>query len=148
MNDVSYINKTDEDVLELSTLKELVSYALKKEEANNVVFSIVFVNDDEIHQLNKQYRNIDRATDVLSFAFEDNDDLDNEEIRVLGDIYISLDKAHSQALDYGHSYLRELSFLTIHGILHLLGYDHIEPEAEKIMFARQEAILDEFGIKR
>ena len=67
---------------------------------------------------------------------------------MLGDIYISLDKAHSQAIEYGHSFLRELSFLTIHGFLHLLGYDHMKPDDEKVMFTLQEEILDAYGIKR
>ena len=67
---------------------------------------------------------------------------------MLGDIYISLDKAHSQAIEYGHSFLRELSFLTIHGFLHLLGYDHMNPDDEKVMFTLQEEILDAYGIKR
>jgi probable rRNA maturation factor len=69
-------------------------------------------------------------------------------IKVLGDIYISLDKAKSQSIDYGHSYLRELSFLMVHGFLHLLGYDHMNEKDEKEMFELQEEILDEYGIKR
>ena len=98
--------------------------------------------------MNREYRGIDRETDVISFALEDHKDIEFENLRLLGDVYISIDKARSQALDYGHSLKRELSFLTIHGLLHLLGYDHMKPEDEKVMFGLQEEILDKYGIKR
>lgn len=147
MNDVSFINHTNQEIKEIEVLEKLINYAISCEKINNVIFSIVFVEDEEMQSMNKQYRNIDKTTDVLSFAFEDNN-IVNSPIRVLGDIYISLDKAHEQAQSYGHAYLRELSFLMIHGFLHLLGYDHMEEADEKKMFARQEEILDEFGIKR
>ena len=86
---------------------------------------------------------------VITFALEDEDSiiLPNDE-RVLGDIYISIDKAESQALEYGHSLLRELSFLAVHGFYHLLGYDHMRPEDEKVMFKKQEEVLSLLGIKR
>lgn len=148
MNDISFVNNTDSEIGELDTLKKLVDYAISYEKVNNVVFSVIFINDDEMHKMNKQYRNIDRPTDVLSFAFEDNMEICNDEVRMLGEIYISIDKAKEQAVTYGHAYLRELSFLMIHGFLHLLGYDHMEEEDEKEMFNRQEVILNEFGIKR
>jgi probable rRNA maturation factor len=150
MSDISFINETNEDIKELEVLEKLINYALDYEKINNAVFSITFINDDKMHELNKTYRNIDRTTDVLSFAFEDSiDEFDsNIPIRMLGDIYISIDKAHEQAISYGHSYLRELSFLMIHGFLHLLGYDHMESDDEKVMFGRQEAILNGYGIER
>jgi probable rRNA maturation factor len=149
MNDVSFINETNEKLNEIETLEKLIDYAISYEKINNAVFSITFIDNEKMHQMNKQYRNIDRPTDVLSFAFEDNEEIiDNNQTRMLGDIYISLDKAHEQAEEYGHTYLRELSFLMIHGFLHLLGYDHMNVEDETEMFARQEAILDGFGIKR
>jgi probable rRNA maturation factor len=150
MSDISFINETNEDIKELEVLEKLINYALDYEKINNAVFSITFINDDKMHELNKTYRNIDRTTDVLSFAFEDNIDEFNSNIpiRMLGDIYISIDKAHEQAISYGHSYLRELSFLMIHGFLHLLGYDHMESDDEKVMFGRQEAILNGYGIER
>ena len=87
-------------------------------------------------------------TDVISFALEDDKTFNRTDIRILGDIYISIDKVKSQALEYGHSFKRELYFLCIHGLLHLLGYDHMTKEDEKIMFERQERVLDGFGIKR
>ena len=100
-----------------------------------------------IQEVNRTYRGVDRVTDVISFALEDNKTIDLN-VRLLGDIYICLDKAHEQAIEYGHSFLREICFLSIHGFLHLLGYDHMEKEEEEVMFRRQEEILDEFGIKR
>ena len=95
------------------------------------------------------YRNIDRETDVITFALEDEDTLvlPNEE-RILGDIYISIDKAKQQAKEYNHSLLRELSFLAVHGFYHLLGYDHQTKEEEEIMFKKQEEVLESYGITR
>jgi probable rRNA maturation factor len=148
MNEISITNRTSENISEIDVLEKLINFAISYEKTNNVIFDVIFINDDEMHKLNKQYRNIDRSTDVLSFAFEDSNDVFNNEIRMLGEIYISVDKAHEQAVAYGHAYLRELSFLTIHGFLHLLGYDHMEADDEKEMFTRQEAILNEFGIER
>ena len=124
-----------------ATLQELG----KKEE---YAISIILVKKRKIHEINRDYRGIDRPTDVITFALEDYEDITYDGYRLLGDIYISIDKARSQAEEYGHSFLRELSFLAVHGFLHLLGYDHMEPEEEKVMFGRQELILDEFGIKR
>ena len=112
------------------------------------IFSIIFVEDDEIHQINKDYRKIDRITDVISFAFEDYEDIEYNDIRMLGDIYICIPQMKRQAEEYGHSEKRELSFLAVHGLLHLLGYDHMEPEDEKVMFSLQELILDGEDIKR
>ncbi len=129
-------------------LPEVLDLALKHEKVNNAIFSIVFVDDEEIRRINKEYRGIDRVTDVISFAFEDNKDLEYNDIRLLGDIYICIPKMKSQAEEYGHSKKRELSFLTVHGLLHLLGYDHMNEEEEKIMFDLQELILDEANIKR
>ncbi|HHX16447.1 MAG TPA: rRNA maturation RNase YbeY [Mollicutes bacterium] len=147
MNDISFINQTDKKIEEMKVLEELINFAVSYEKLDNVIFNIVFIDDNQMHKLNKQYRGVDKTTDVLSFAFEDNEDL-KEEVRMLGEIYISLDKAYEQAVSYGHSNLRELSFLMIHGFLHLLGYDHMEDQEEKEMFDRQEVILNEFGIKR
>ena len=147
MNDISFINQTDKKIEEMKVLEELINFAVSYEKLDNVIFNIVFIDDNQMHKLNKQYRGVDKTTDVLSFAFEDNEDL-KEKVRMLGEIYISLDKAYEQAVSYGHSNLRELSFLMIHGFLHLLGYDHMEDQEEKEMFDRQEVILNEFGIKR
>lgn len=110
------------------------------------IVSVSFVDNTFIHQLNRDYRKIDRPTDVISFAFLDGESdreaqLNGRGIVCLGDIYISIDKAKEQAEEYGHSLNRELSFLFVHGLLHLLGYDHMTPEDEKVMFALQDEIL-------
>ena len=96
----------------------------------------------------KDYRKIDRITDVISFAFEDYEDIEYNDIRMLGDIYICIPQMKRQAEEYGHSEKRELSFLAVHGLLHLLGYDHMEPEDEKEMFDLQNKLLDGYNIKR
>ena len=117
------------------------------------VISISFVDNKYIHKINKKYRDVDRETDVISFAFLDDDsDRDNtlhsKGVVPLGDIYISVDKAKEQAESYGHSLERELSFLYVHGLLHLLGYDHQNEAEEKEMFSIQEEILNKLGVKR
>ena len=117
------------------------------------VISISFVDNKYIHKINKKYRDVDRETDVISFAFLDDDEnrdntLHSKGIVPLGDIYISVDKAKEQAENYGHSLERELSFLYVHGLLHLLGYDHQNEEQEKEMFSLQEEILQKLGVTR
>lgn len=129
-------------------LYEVIEATLKEEQVSNAVFSVIFVGLDEIHELNKNYRGIDRPTDVISFALEDSEDFELEGVRVLGDIYVCIDKMKEQALEYGHSEKRELSFLVCHGLLHLLGYDHMEKEDEVIMFGKQDKILETVGITR
>lgn len=141
------INTLDKKIEELETVQKLLEYAVKREKIEDAVFNVIIVDNDKIHEINREYRHIDRPTDVISFALEDYHDIDYD-FRLLGDIYISYDKALGQANEYGHSLLRELSFLTIHGLLHLLGYDHMEKEDEEIMFAKQELILNEFGISK
>jgi probable rRNA maturation factor len=113
--------------------------------------SVSFVSNEEIRSLNRDYRNVDRETDVLSFPmYEGDDDIDvYSDSAVLGDIIISAEKAVAQAAEYGHSVERELAFLAVHSTLHLLGYDHeTSPEDEADMFYRQEEILKLAGIPR
>ena len=141
-------NETNEKLDELQQIQKLMEFAIQYEKLRNVEFNIILVDNDYIHSLNRDYRGIDRETDVITFALEDVDDISYENYRLLGDIYISVDKARSQSREYGHSFLRELSFLSVHGFLHLLGYDHMNEKDEKVMFELQERILDEFGIKR
>ena len=109
------------------------------------IISISLVNDETIHQINNDYRHIDRVTDVISFAFNDGEDRESlyhsGSMVVLGDIYICIDQAKRQAEEYGHSLDREMRFLFVHGLLHLLGYDHMKKEDEEIMFPLQEEIL-------
>ena len=146
---IEIFNQTDEEIEELDIVKEILEFAIKKEKLNNVEFNLIIVDNDYIHKLNKEYRNIDRETDVITFALEDEKDFVLPgDVRVLGDIYISLDKARSQAEEYGHSFKREICFLAVHGFYHLLGYDHMNEEDEKIMFAKQEEVLKEYGVNR
>lgn len=150
MDNVEIFNETNEEIKDIGVLKPLLEYARKVEglDDTELEFSVIIVDNKRIHEINKLYRNIDRPTDVISFALEDYKDVEFDNYRPLGDIYISIDKVKEQANEYGHSELRELAFLTIHGFLHLLGYDHMKKEDEEIMFARQELILDGFGIER
>ena len=149
MNEFEIFNQTDRDIPELETVKSVLQHAVVKEKLENVIFNVIIVDNDYIHELNKNYRNIDRETDVITFALEDEKDMVSPVgERVLGDIYISIDKAISQAEEYGHSLLRELSFLAVHGFYHLLGYDHMTEEEEKVMFSKQEEVLHECEIER
>ena len=113
------------------------------------IISVSLVDNDFIHEMNRDYRGIDRPTDVISFAFLDNEDratlCKSKEPVCLGDIYISVDKAKEQAEEYGHSIKRELSFLFVHGLLHLLGYDHMNQADEEVMFKLQDEILPKEG---
>ena len=142
------INELDVEIEELNTVKELLNFVIEKEKLENCIFNIIIVDNTYIHKLNKEYRGIDRETDVISFALEDTKDFIYSDFRLLGDIYISLDKVKEQSNLYGHSFLRELAFLSVHGLLHLLGYDHMEKIEEEEMFEKQDEILDGFGIKR
>jgi probable rRNA maturation factor len=115
--------------------------------------SITFVTNEAIHEINRKYRDKDQPTDVISFALEELGEGEVEIVgegipRVLGDIIISTDRTKEQAQEYGHSFERELGFLAVHGFLHLLGYDHMTPEDEKVMFSKQDEILSSFGLGR
>ncbi|WP_010632215.1 rRNA maturation RNase YbeY [Sporolactobacillus vineae] len=116
--------------------------------------SVTFVNNPRIQDINREYRGINRPTDVISFALEEMAEgevpilPEDGEPRVLGDIIVSLEKAAEQADAYGHSFERELGFLVVHGLLHLLGYDHATPAEEKVMFGLQEKILSSYGLSR
>ncbi len=147
MNTIEFFNETNIVVPELKEMKRLVKYAMKHEKLDNLEFGVIIVDNKKIRELNREYRKIDKETDVISFALEDYKQVIYDKIRVLGDIYISIDKAKEQAKEYEHSLLKELSFLMIHGFLHLLGYNHINEEDEKIMFEKQKEILDNYGIK-
>ena len=143
------INNYDKEIEEISILQSYIEFVVKEEHLENCFFNIILINNIEIKEINRQYRNIDRETDVITFALEDYDDgIKNVKYRLLGDIYISVDKTYEQAQLYGHSVKRELCFLATHGILHLLGFDHMTEEEEKIMFKRQEELLNAYKIQR
>ena len=129
-------------------LNEVINHTLEVMDAKESIFTIIFVTKEEIHELNKQYRGVDRVTDVISFALEDAHDVSLTDVRVLGDIYICIDRMKEQAIEYNHSETRELSFLTVHGLLHLLGYDHQTKEDEEVMFNLQRKILSDLNINR
>ncbi len=142
------INNYNGDVDELDILESYIKFVTKKLDIENAIFNIILVDDKYIHELNKNYRGVDRKTDVISFALEDGDTYNNPYIRMLGDIYICVPVAYEQAEIYGHSRTREICFLATHGILHLLGYDHMNESDEKIMFQKQEELLSLYEIKR
>lgn len=147
MNKIEIFNQTDNKIDELKEVYNFIKYSSKKLGLKNAVFNIIIISNEEIQIINKEYRGIDKETDVISFALEEVEDI-KYKFRLLGDIYISIDRAITQADEYEHSLLRELSFLSIHGLLHLLGYDHMNEKDEKIMIEKQEELLNEYGIAR
>ncbi|WP_027089271.1 rRNA maturation RNase YbeY [Thomasclavelia saccharogumia] len=145
---VNEVEGFDEDYQQiyLEIIKETVN---QLEIDEDLELSCILVDDQKIHEINKEYRNIDRSTDVISFALEDNEQYYVSGMpRSLGDIFISIDHAKMQAEEYGHSLKREMCFLFTHGLLHLLGFDHMEVEDEKEMIAMQKTILEALAIGR
>ena len=147
MNYVEFFNNYDKNI-DLDTPKNFINFCLNKLSLKNLLFNVIIIGNDDIKKINKEYRNIDNPTDVISFALEDNKQIDIPDVRVLGDIYISYDKVISQAKEYGHSEKREICFLAIHGLLHLLGSDHMTKEDEEKMFSLQKELLESYGIKK
>ncbi|MCP8616898.1 rRNA maturation RNase YbeY [Salirhabdus salicampi] len=145
-------NEVTKDHKEL--IEKLLVFAGSKEGVKeDGEVSITFVSDQQIQEINREYRHKDQPTDVISFAMQEEGDgempiYDDKQPILLGDIIISIERAKEQASDYGHTLERELGFLALHGFLHLLGYDHMSEEEEQEMFQKQEAILQEFGLKR
>ena len=150
MNKIEIFVSIDKEIKELEVVEKVLYKAMEKEKLDNTSFNVIIVDNNYIHELNRTYRHIDRETDVITFALEDEDTIVMAPgvERILGDIYISYDKAGEQSLEYQHSLLRELAFLAVHGFYHLLGYDHQTEEEEKIMFTKQEEVLEEYGIRR
>lgn len=139
----------EEDMTEL--MEEAAALILEDEgvRADEAEISVTFVTDEEIRELNAQFRGIDRATDVLSFPqFEDVQDIPDEGPAVLGDVVISLERARAQAEEFGHSEKRETIYLFVHSILHLLGYDHMEEDEKKEMRAAEEKTMEKLGLAR
>ena len=138
-------------------IKKVLSQCFKEEnmEDSNLCVTVTLTTPKRIQEINRQYRNIDKATDVLSFPMFEKDELDNiiknekfENEDILGDIIISVEKVKEQAIEYGHSFERELSYMVVHGFYHLMGYDHIEDDDRKIMRAKEEKILEKLKISR
>ncbi len=140
-------NTTDEDI-DTSELDKVIKFACNHLNIKNPLLNIVIVDNKKIREINKEYRGKDSVTDVISFAFEEVDDVDYIDMRFLGEIYISYERCKEQASDFGHSVRREFSYLAVHGLLHLLGYDHIKEEDKKVMRALEEEILNEYDITR
>jgi len=139
------ITNLQEKILVDEGLKEVITKAVLStlnEEKQEGVVSIALVDNAYIQKLNREYRQIDAPTDVLSFPLADDED------EILGDVVISLEKAQEQAKDYGHSFYREVAFLTVHGVLHLLGHDHYEEEETRLMREKEEKILKVLGLVR
>ena len=138
-------------------IKKVVEQCFKEEKLENskLYISITLTNPENIHRINKQYRDVDRETDVLSFPMFERNELD-EKIRnndfehedVLGDIVISIEKVKGQAQEYGHSFEREFAYMIVHGFYHLIGYDHIKEEDKIVMRPKEENVLNKLGIRR
>lgn len=163
MLDIALYDETEgTDKKHLNLIEKLLLASAKKLSLeDNVEVSVTIVDNKRIQEINREYRSIDKPTDVISFALEDNDEedfdvffdeiFDEEDMkipRLLGDIFISFDKAEEQAKEFGHALNREIGFLAVHGFLHLNGYDHQTEIEEKEMFSLQEEILEENGLER
>lgn len=135
----------------INTLNKVLKECFLKEELNDkkLYVNIVLTNPENIRKMNKEYRNIDKETDVLSFPMFEKHELDERKISnedILGDIVISIERVSQQAKEYGHSFERELSYMAVHGFYHLMGYDHIKEEDKNIMRQKEEAILKKLEI--
>ena len=158
------IIENEQDGIEISkeidaTIRDVIEASLEYEECDfDAEVSVTIVDNAAIREINRENRDIDAPTDVLSFPmlyFDENGDIIDsdfdmeDDCLILGDIVISAERAKEQAEEFGHSFRREIAFLTVHSMLHLLGYDHVDdPEGEKIMFSKQEEILNKLGITR
>ena len=140
-------NTTQEDI-DVSEVSDVLNFACKHLKIENPLLNVVIVDNEKIREINRDYRNKDAVTDVISFAFEEVKDVDYEDVRFLGEIYISYERCKEQAKDFGHTVRREFCYLAVHGLLHLLGYDHMTEEDKKVMRALEEEILNESDIKR
>lgn len=145
-------NKEYEKIIE-----KVLKQCFKEENLENsqLYINIILTTPENIHKINKQYRNVDRETDVLSFPMYEKSEIDDmvknqkfEHEDILGDIVISIEKVKGQAIEYGHSFEREFAYMLVHGFYHLMGYDHIEEEDKKIMRPKEEKVLGELGIRR
>ncbi|MGM0844201.1 MAG: rRNA maturation RNase YbeY [Bacillota bacterium] len=153
--EIDFLDETDQlDESDRELVQGLLNYAASQENVEPASeLTLSFVTNERIKEINKDYRDKDQETDVISFAMEELGEDETKIVgdgipRILGDIIISVEKAKDQAEEYGHSFSRELGFLALHGFLHLLGYDHMSEADEKHMFGRQKEILDGYGLQR
>ncbi|MBO1579170.1 rRNA maturation RNase YbeY [Bacillus sp. XF8] len=152
---IDFFDETEEVKEEyVNMIRDLLEQAARMENIEDgTELSVTFVDNERIQEINRDYRDKDQPTDVISFAMEDMGEGEMEIVgveipRMLGDLIISIPRAKEQAEEYGHSFDRELGFLALHGFLHLLGYDHMTDEDEKEMFGKQKEILEAFGLGR
>lgn len=132
-------NYNDEIKFDYNAIIDNIQNGIKED----IELSLILVDINGIHNINKEYRGIDRPTDVISFCLED-----EEDDKYLGDIFVCIEKVYEQSKEYNHSNEREFAFLVVHGILHLLGYDHMNKEDEEKMFTKQEELLKKLGYER
>lgn len=149
--DISASHEFKKDYLDFEKIKEICEYVVKNEKKENfynksLYISIYLTDNENIRIINKEYRNIDKETDVISFAYNETENIG--EVEVIGDIVISLEKVETQALDYNHSNSREFNYILIHGLLHILGYDHIDENDKIEMRKKEEAYLTYFNYLR
>ena len=156
MYEITYLNIEENKEYE-KTVKKVLEKCFEEEGLLNskLMITVTFTNPEEIRKINKKYRKIDKATDVLSFPMFEKEELEqkikNKDFLyedMLGDLIISIEKVKEQAIEYGHSFERELSYMLVHGFYHLMGYDHIEEEDKKKMRPKEEKILNELKITR
>ena len=162
---IEMLDETQEVSQEMmDKIRDMLNFAAKKLGKENKEMAITFVDNEKIHQINLEYRDMDRSTDVVSLEYKPETDIvfSQEDLEAdpdlaamiadydayIGELFISVDKAHEQAESYGHSFQREMGFLAVHGFLHINGYDHYTPEEEKEMFTLQEEILTAYGLTR
>lgn len=156
MYQLEYID-IDENSEYEKTIEKVIEKCFEEEKLLNskLYISVTLTNPENIRKINKEYRDIDKETDVLSFPMFEKSEIEKKIIKndfehedVLGDIVISIDRVKEQAIEYGHSFERELSYMLVHGFYHLMGYDHIEEEDKKIMRPKEEHILGLLKITR
>lgn len=151
---IDFIDETEQlDDQALAFVGKVLEHAAQHEKTGEAEVSVTFTDDEAIRAINRDYREKDQATDVISFSMEEQGEDEVAIIgetgpRLLGDIIISVERTKLQAEEYGHSFERELGFLAVHGFLHLLGYDHMNEQDEKEMFGKQEEILTSLGVTR
>lgn len=148
--EISFLNINEEEKLKIF-IQEVINECFKEEKLLDLNFylSVTLTTPEEIHKLNKEYRNVDKETDVLSFPMFEKNEIDdivlkqtkNKIPEVLGDVVISLQQVKKQAEEYGHSFERELSYMLVHGFYHIMGYDHIEEADKIVMRPKEEKIL-------